>query len=140
MEFFLSFSCFKSRKKVTEFFFSGHASLSFHMMHRFPGTIFSLSVPTEILWMYISLTTNFNLYKERCRTHFSKYCKSYFPTTQINGFTYIMSETAVTSFPSYSSSEHCWKLILLLLLLLLLLSLSLLFSRVPFTNTMVLLL
>ena len=34
----------KSRNKVTESFFSGHASLSFHMMHKF-----SLSVSTEFL-------------------------------------------------------------------------------------------
>ena len=47
LEFFLSFKSFKSRKKVTESFFSGHASLSFHMMHKFPGTTFSLSVPTK---------------------------------------------------------------------------------------------
>ena len=49
MEFSLSFKSFKSRKKVTDSFFSGHASLSFHMMHKFPRTIFSLSVPTEFL-------------------------------------------------------------------------------------------
>ena len=54
MESFLSFRSFKSRKKVTESFFSDHASLSFHMMHKFPGTIFSLSVSTESLWLYIS--------------------------------------------------------------------------------------
>ena len=40
LEFFLSFKSFKSRKKVTESFFSGQASLSFHMMHKFPGTTF----------------------------------------------------------------------------------------------------
>ena len=40
LEFFLSFKSFKSRKKVTESFCSGHASLSFHMMHQFPGTTF----------------------------------------------------------------------------------------------------
>ena len=39
----------KSRKKMTEPFFSGHASLSFHVMDKFPGTIFFLSVPTECL-------------------------------------------------------------------------------------------
>ena len=49
MEFFLSFRNFKSRKKVTKSFFRDHASLSFHLIHRFPGTIFSLSVSTEIL-------------------------------------------------------------------------------------------
>ena len=31
------------------FFFSGHASLSFHSMIKFLGTTFSLSVPTELL-------------------------------------------------------------------------------------------
>ena len=54
MGFFLSFRNFKSRKKVTRFFFSGHASVRFHMMHEFPGTIFSLSLPTEFLWLHIS--------------------------------------------------------------------------------------
>ena len=49
MEFFLSFKSFKSRKKVTNSFFIGHASLSFHLMHKFPGIMFSLSVPTEFL-------------------------------------------------------------------------------------------
>ena len=38
MEFFLSFKSFKNRKKMTESFCSGHASLGFHMMHKFPGT------------------------------------------------------------------------------------------------------
>ena len=42
VEFFLSFKSFKNRKKVTESVFSGHASLSFHMTHKFPGTTFSL--------------------------------------------------------------------------------------------------
>ena len=55
MEFFLSFRSFEGRKKVAEPFISGLASLSFHMKHRFPGTIISLSVPTEFLWQYISL-------------------------------------------------------------------------------------
>ena len=109
MEFFLTFSSFKSRKKETEFFFSGHASLSFHMLHRFPGTIFSLSFPSEILWLYISLTIYFDLHEERCRAHFSKYCKSYFPTTPINSFKYIMSEATVPSFASYSCLEHFQK-------------------------------
>ena len=54
MESFLSFRSFKSRKKVTKSFFSDHTSLSFHMMHKFPGTIFFLSVSTESLWLYIS--------------------------------------------------------------------------------------
>ena len=59
------------------------------------------------LWpLYIFLTIHFNLHEERCRPHFSKYCKSYFLTTPINGFTYIMLEAAVLSFPSYSCSEH----------------------------------
>ena len=31
------------------FFFSGHASLSFHIMIKLPGTTFSLLVPTEFL-------------------------------------------------------------------------------------------
>ena len=49
IEFFLSFRSCKSRKKMTDSYFSGHALLSFHMMHKFPGTIFSLSAPTEFL-------------------------------------------------------------------------------------------
>ena len=111
MEFFLSFRSFKSRKEVTESFFSGHASLRFHMMHKFPGTIFSVSSHwTSLIYIsffgYIFLTIHFNLHEERCRAHFSKYCESYFPTTQINGFTYIMSEAVVPSFPSYSCLEH----------------------------------
>ena len=51
VEFFLSFKSFKSHKKVTHSFFSGHASLSFHMMHKFPETSFSLSVPIEFFWL-----------------------------------------------------------------------------------------
>ena len=88
-----SFWVLESRKKVTESFFKDHASSSFYMMHKFPGTIFSLSVPTESLWLqisffdYISLAIHFNLHEERCRVHFSKYCKSYFPITPINRFT-----------------------------------------------------
>ena len=39
----------------------------------------------------------------------AEYCKGYFPATQINNFTYIMSEAAILSFPSYSCSEHFWK-------------------------------
>ena len=115
MESFLNFRSFKSREKVTESFFSDHASSSFYMMHTFPGTIFSLSVPTESLWLYhsffdyIPLTIYFNLHEERCRAYFSKYCKSYFPTTPINGFTYKMSEVAVLNFPSYSCSQHFQK-------------------------------
>ena len=110
MEFFLSFRSFKSREKVTEFFFSNHALLSFHMMQKFHETIFSLSVSTEFLW-FLSLTKHFfyhtfHLDEERCRAHSSKYCKSYFSTTPINSFTYIMSEAAVPSFTSYSCLEH----------------------------------
>ena len=37
MEFILSFKSFKSRKKVTDSFSSGHATLGFHMMHKFPN-------------------------------------------------------------------------------------------------------
>ena len=40
MEFFLSFKIFKSRKKLIESFFNGLTSLSFRMMHKFPGTTF----------------------------------------------------------------------------------------------------
>ena len=46
-EFYLSFKSFKSRKKVTKSFSSGHALLSFHMMQKFPGTTFSLPVSTD---------------------------------------------------------------------------------------------
>ena len=102
VEFFFSFKSCKSFKKVTKFFFSGHVSLSFHMMHKFPGTIFSLPGPSKFLWS----KQYFNLHEERRRTHFSKYCKSYFPAVQINGSTYVMSEATVPSFPSSSCSEH----------------------------------
>ena len=51
VELFLSFKSFKSRKKGSESFFSGHASLSFHMVLKFSGTTFSLSGPTEFLWL-----------------------------------------------------------------------------------------
>ena len=54
MELFLSFRSFKSHKKVAESFFSDHTSLGFQMMHKFPGTIFSLSFPNEFLGLYIS--------------------------------------------------------------------------------------
>ena len=47
VESFFSIYNFK-REKVMETFFSGHALLSFHMMYKFPGTIFFLSVPAEI--------------------------------------------------------------------------------------------
>ena len=88
---------------MTESFFSDHGSLSFHMIHKFAGTTFSLSVPTEFLW----LGSHFNHQEKRCRAHFSKSCKkSYFPTTQINGFTYIMSEAVVPSFPLCSCFVH----------------------------------
>ena len=53
---FLGFKSSKSRKKVPESFFSGNASLSFHMMQKFPGTVFSLSVLTESLWLYIFIS------------------------------------------------------------------------------------
>ena len=39
------------REWLWEFFFGGHASLSFHMMIKFPGATFSPSVPTEFLWL-----------------------------------------------------------------------------------------
>ena len=62
----------------------------------------------------ISLNTiTFSLDEEICRAHFSKYCKSYFPTTQINGFSYTISEADVPSFTSSGCSEyfrkHRWK-------------------------------
>ena len=40
--------------------------------------------------------------------HISVNTKSYFPTTQMNGFT-CMSEATIPSFVSYSCSEHFWK-------------------------------
>ena len=55
MVFFLRFRSFKRREKVTESFSNNHASLSFHMMHKIPGTIFSLLVSPEFLWFF-SLT------------------------------------------------------------------------------------
>ena len=113
MEFFLRFRSFKSREKVTKSFFSNHASLSFHIMHKFPGIIFlcqfRLNFFDFFLWLNISFTIHVNLDEERCRAHFSKYCKSYFSTTPINSFTYIMSEAAVPTFTSYSCLEHFQK-------------------------------
>ena len=110
LQFFCNLISFYESNWVTESFFSNHASLSFHMMHKIPGTIFSLSVSTETLW-FLSLTKHFFYYtfhldEERWRAHFSKYCKSYFSATPINSFTYIMSEAAVPSFTSYSCLEH----------------------------------
>ena len=40
------------------------------------------------------------------KSTFSKYCKSYFPTTQSNDLTYIMLEVAVPRFPPHSCSKH----------------------------------
>ena len=40
MEFFLSFNSFKSREKVSKSFFSGHASLIFHIIHNVPEQYF----------------------------------------------------------------------------------------------------
>ena len=54
-EFYLSFKSFKSRKKMTKSFSSGHALLSFHMMQKFPGTTFSLPVPTDFFLYNIIL-------------------------------------------------------------------------------------
>ena len=52
VEFSLSFKNFKIRQKViVRVLFQCNASLSFHMMIKFPGTTFSLSVPTEFLWL-----------------------------------------------------------------------------------------
>ena len=120
MGFFLSFRNFKSRKKVTHSFFSDHALISFHMMHEFPGAIFLCRLPlnffgytflclTKHFFDCISLTIHFNLHEERCRAHFSKYCNTYFPTTQINGLAYVMSGSAIRSFPSNSCSEDFQK-------------------------------
>ena len=53
MEFFLIFRSSKSRNKATKSFFSDYSFLNFHMMHKFPGTIFALSVPTDFFWRYI---------------------------------------------------------------------------------------
>ena len=51
----------------------------------------------------------FNLDEEKCRAHFTKYCKSYFPTTQINGFSYRISEADVPSSCSEYFRKHWWK-------------------------------
>ena len=56
-------------------------------------------------WISLDIIT-FNLDEEICRAYFNKYSQSYFPTTQINGFSYTVSEEAVPSFLSYSYSEH----------------------------------
>ena len=70
---------------------------------------FPLNFFDFFLWLNISFTIHFNHDEERCRAHFSKYCKSYFPTTPINSFKYIMSEATVPSFASYSCLEHFQK-------------------------------
>ena len=43
VEFFLVLKALRAVKKVTESFFSGHASLSFHMMLTFSRSTFSIS-------------------------------------------------------------------------------------------------
>ena len=43
VEFFLVLKALRAVKKVTDSFFSGHASLSFHMMLKFPRSTFSIS-------------------------------------------------------------------------------------------------
>ena len=42
MDISLSFKSFKNHEKVSESFSRGQATLTFHMMHKFPGTILSL--------------------------------------------------------------------------------------------------
>ena len=69
------------------------------MMHGFPGTIFSLPVLIELLYY-----NNILISMKKDAEHISD-CKSYFPTTQFNGFTYVMSKAAVPSFPSKNCSE-----------------------------------
>ena len=68
MKFFLSFRSFKSREKVTESFFSNHASLSFHMMHKFLEQYFLCQFPLNFfyffLWLNISFTIHFIFMKK----------------------------------------------------------------------------
>ena len=66
------------------------------MKHKFPGTIFSLSVLGEFFDdNNILIDAVLNL------STFQSICKSYFPTTQITfgyGFKYIKPEVSVPSF------------------------------------------
>ena len=86
--------------------FSGMTSLSNFL------TLFSFFCPVSLLiqvsCQYVSfhwisliamLQWHFNLHEERCIAYFSKHCRSYFPTSKINGFTSIISEASVASFP-----------------------------------------
>ena len=81
--------------------------------------LMKLSYDAKISWNnifsvsshWISLTIHFNLQEERCRPHFSKYCKSYFLTTPINGFTYIMSELRHGCFWNYVCKIIYWCLL-----------------------------
>ena len=104
---FWVFRSFKNSKNMTESFSSRFIKLSYDAQISW-NIIFSVG-STKFLWLdisffdycislIISLTMHFNLHEERCRAHFSTYCKSYFLTTQMNDFTYTMSEAAVPSF------------------------------------------
>ena len=68
---------------------SGHASLSFHMIHKFPGTIFSASS----YWISLINCNNILISIKKDAEHISVGTR-YFPTTQINdpnkrSYTYI---------------------------------------------------
>ena len=58
---------------------SGHASLSFHMIHKFPGTIFSASS----YWISLISCNNILISIKKDAEHISVGTR-YFPTTQIN--------------------------------------------------------
>ena len=79
------------------------------MMHKFPGIdynsiLISMKKDAELI-LVNTVRATLLLHKG----HFSKHCRSYFPTAQINGFTYIKSEAGVPSFHSYNCSEHFLK-------------------------------
>ena len=58
-QFFLSFRSFKSREKVTESFFSNHASLSFQSLEQYFLCQFPLNFFDFFLWLNISFTIHF---------------------------------------------------------------------------------
>ena len=101
VEFPLSFKNFKSCQKVTVralFQWSRFIKVSYDdQISR--NNIFSASLNFFDYKTLISM-------KKVVEHHFSKYCMSFFPTTRINSFTYIMSEATVRSFSSCSCSEH----------------------------------
>ena len=108
MEFLLRFKSFKSCKKVTVLFqwpcfikLSYDAQISWNNIFcQFPLNFFD----------YNSILISILIAIKRFHTaHINLHGQSYFPTTQINGFTCIMSEAVIPNFPSYNCTEHFQK-------------------------------